>query len=346
MASEDMFDFYSAPDAPVSKKKASMRHHGECKKDPLAKRARTKDPLAAGPSKNTTPPPSPVEKKTPSVPVRLTPSPPAPVEQTQPVAPAPTGDDISSRALRLTKDKMTRILRHERSREAMAGTESMEVDQILNLALNELASAMLTMTASRLHSGVITEKSKSSEQRHAEELKAVEAKYTEQPEVAQKANTALLEEKNKMAEEMKEKQAALDKALEAMAQYKESHLINFGEAKRLEADLIESMQEAEKLEARITELEKTNASNLERYKGATSKCFYDFWKHNQGADFSYLSERMRQTEIAQCVAHLEEEQRAKTTASPEISLATGVEGAEDEAKAAVDQEHPQDPPVS
>ncbi|XP_062094195.1 uncharacterized protein LOC133800257 [Humulus lupulus] len=346
MASKDMFDFYSTPDAPASKKKASRKHREECSKDPPAKKARTEDPPGADPSKNTTPPPSPVEQQTPSVPVRSTPSPPAPVDQTQPAAPTPTGDDISSRALRLSKYRMTRILRHERSREAMAETESMEVDQILNCALNEVASAMLTVTASRLRSGVITEQSKSSEKRHAEELKVVEAKYDEQLEVAQKENTALLEEKNKMAEEMKEKQVALDKALKAKAKYKESHVINFREAKRLEADIIESRQEAEKLEARINELKKTNASNLERYKGATSKCFYDFWKHNQGANFSYLSECMRQTKIARCAARLEEEKRAKTPASPEISLATGVEGAEDEAEATVDQEHTQDPHTS
>ncbi|XP_062114437.1 uncharacterized protein LOC133825524 [Humulus lupulus] len=341
-----MFDFYSAPDAPGSKKKASRRHCEECSKDPPAKKACTEDPPAADPSKNTTPPPSPVEQQNMSVPVGSTPSPSAPADQTQPATSTPIGDDISSRTLRLAKDRMTRILRHERSREAMAGTESMEVDQILNRALNELASEMLTVTASRILSGVITEQSKSSEQQHAEELKVIEEKYVEQLEVAQKANTTLLDEKNKMAEELKEKQAALDKALEAKEKYKESHVINFHEAKKLEAGLIESKQEAEKLEARINELEKTNASNLERYKGATSKCFYDFWKHNQEANFNYLSERMRQTEIARCAACLEEEKRVKTPASPEISLATGVEGAEDEAEAAVDQEHPQDPPAS
>ncbi|XP_062080474.1 uncharacterized protein LOC133785240 [Humulus lupulus] len=222
----------------------------------------------------------------------------------------------------------------------MAGIESMDVDQILNRALNELASAMLTVTASRLRSRVITEQSKASEQRNAKEIKDIEEKYKEQLEVAQKANATLLEEKNKLVEEMEQKQASLNKALEAKEKYKESHLINFRKAKRLEADLIETRQEADKLEARIKDLKKTNASNLERYKGATSKCFYDFWKHNQGANFNYLFERMRQIEIARCVACLEEEERAKTPASPEISLATGVEGIENEVEATVDQENP------
>ncbi|XP_062075288.1 uncharacterized protein LOC133779330 [Humulus lupulus] len=346
MPSEDMFGLYNAPDTPVSKKKASRRHRGECSKEPPAKKTRTEEPPVAGPSKNTTPPPSPLEQQSPPAPVGSTPHAPAPIDQTQPAAPVQTGDDLLSRALRSAKDRMTRILRHERSREAMAGTELMDVNQILNHTLNELASAMLTVIASRLCSGIITEQSKAFEHRHAEEIKVIEAKYKEQLEAAQKANVALLEEKNKLAKEMEQHQAALNKALEAKEKYKESPLTNFRKAKRLEADLIESRQEADKLEARINKLEKTNASNLERYKGAMSKCFYDFWKDNQGADFSYLSERMRKTEIAQCVARLEEEERAKTPALPEISLATGIEGAKNEAEAGVDQENPQDPPAS
>ncbi|XP_062080148.1 uncharacterized protein LOC133784897 [Humulus lupulus] len=347
MPSEEMFDLYSAPDALASKKKASRRHRGKCRKEPPAKKKpalRTLQQLVL--RKNTTPPPSPLEQQSPPAPVGSTPPPSAPVDQTQPAALVQTRDDLSSHALKSSKDKMTRILKHEHSREAMAGIESMDVDQILNRALNELASALLTMIAGWLRSGVITEQSKASEQWHAEELKAVEAKYIEQLEAVQKANAALLEEENKLAEEMKQQQTALNKALEAKEKYKESDLTNFSEAKKLEADLIESRQEADKLEARINDLEKTNASNLERYKGATSKSFYDFWKHNQGADFSYLSECMRQIEIAWCVARLEEEERAKTPASPEISLATGVEGVKNEVEAAVNQENPQDPPAS
>ena len=79
---------------------------------------------------------------------------------------------------------------------------------------------------------------------------------------------------------------------------------------------------------------------------ATVKCFYDFWKHNQEANFSYLPERTRHSEIARCVARLAKEERAKIPALPEISLATGVEGAGNEATTVVDQDTPQDPPAS
>ncbi|XP_062083356.1 uncharacterized protein LOC133789560 [Humulus lupulus] len=241
---------------------------------------------------------------------------------------------------------MAKILKHERCREAMAGTETMDVNQILTHALNELASAMLTATVGHLRSGAITEQSKTSEQRHAEELKVAVAKYDEKLEVAQKTNAVLLEEKNKLVEELREKQTALDKAVEQKDQFKESNRINYREAKKLKEDLIASRQETTKLEGRIEELEKANASNLERYRNATVKCFYDFWKHNQDANFSYLPERTRHAKIAHCAAHLAEEERARIPASPEISLATGMEGADNEATTVIDQDTPQDPPVS
>ncbi|XP_062095092.1 uncharacterized protein LOC133800960 [Humulus lupulus] len=152
MASKDMFDMYSAPEAPASKKRASRRHHGECSKAPPAKKTRTADSPTDGPSTNcstTSFSPRAADSACTSR-VESTPSPPTPANQTQPAAPAPTWGDISSRALRSAKDRMEKILRHERYREAMVGTDSMDVDQILSRALNKLASAMLTVTAGRL----------------------------------------------------------------------------------------------------------------------------------------------------------------------------------------------------
>ncbi|XP_062119920.1 uncharacterized protein LOC133834347 [Humulus lupulus] len=236
MDSENVFDMYYAPEAPeahASKRKSSKRHQGESSKAPPAKKSRTADPLTDGPSTNATPPP-PLEQQTPPAPVGSTPSPPAPTDQTQQATPTSTGGDLLSRALRSAKDRIAKILKHEHYREAMA---------------------MLTVTASQLRSGAITEQSRNFEQRHAEELKAAEAKYVEQLEAAQKTNAALLEVKNKLAEELREKQTALDKE----------------------------------------------------------------------ANFSYILERTRHAEIAQRVARLAEEERARILASPEISLAAGVE---------------------
>ncbi|XP_062106095.1 lysine-rich arabinogalactan protein 18-like [Humulus lupulus] len=117
MESENVFDMYcdpKAPEAPSSKKKASWWHQGESSKAPLAKKTHTADPSADVPSPNATPPPSPLEQQTPPVPVGSTPSPTAPTEQTQQTAPASTGGDISSRALRSAKDRRAKILKHER----------------------------------------------------------------------------------------------------------------------------------------------------------------------------------------------------------------------------------------
>ena len=139
--------------------------------------------------------------------------------------------------------------------------------------------AFLTITVGRLRSGTITKQSKSLEQQHADELEVAEAKYAEQL-------AAVLEEKNKLAEELKEKQSALDKAIEQRENFKESNRVNYHAAKKLEEDLTASRQETTTLEGRIEKLEQANASNLERYKNTTVKCFYDFWKHNQEADFS------------------------------------------------------------
>ncbi|XP_062103834.1 lysine-rich arabinogalactan protein 18-like [Humulus lupulus] len=113
---ENVFDIYSAPEAPEapsSKKKTSKRHPGESSKEPLAKKSRTADPSADGPSTNVMPPPSPLKQQTPPAPVGLTPSPPAPTDQTQQATPASTGGDITSRALRSVKDRVAKISKHE-----------------------------------------------------------------------------------------------------------------------------------------------------------------------------------------------------------------------------------------
>ena len=49
--------------------------------------------------------------------------------------------------------------------------------------------------------------------------------------------------------------------------------------------------------------------------------------------------------MTQCALRLEEEERAKVPASPEISLAVGIDGVDTEAGTTVDQGFPQDPPA-
>ncbi|XP_062119013.1 uncharacterized protein LOC133832721 [Humulus lupulus] len=309
MDSECVLDLYSAPEvpeAPLSKKKASKRHTGESSKMPQAKKSLTAGLPEDRPSSNATPTSSPHEQQTPPAPAGSTPSPTALTDQTQQAGPASTGGDLTSCTFRSVKDRVAKIVNHDRCREAMAATETMDVDQILTCALNEfsnlsylflLRQAFLTLTVVQLRSGVVTEQSKSLEQRHPDKLKTAEAKYAEQLE-------AVLGENNKLAEELKEKQSALDKAIEQRDNFKESNRVNYHAAKKLEEDL------------------------------------------TAGVDFSYLPERARQVEIAPCVARLAEEERARVPALPEISLETGMDGADNDAIDVVDQDTPQDPPAS
>ncbi|XP_062089322.1 uncharacterized protein LOC133795878 [Humulus lupulus] len=147
----------------------------------------------------------------------------------------------------------------------------------------------------------------------------------------------VLEEKNKLAEELKEKQNSLDKAIDQRDQFKESNHVNYCAAKQLEEDLAASRQKNTTLEGQIEELKKANASNLERYKNATLRCFYDFSKHNQSANFNYLPENARNAELARCAARLVEEERARIPAS------SGMDRADNEDANVINQGPPQDP---
>ncbi|XP_062085917.1 protein WEAK CHLOROPLAST MOVEMENT UNDER BLUE LIGHT-like 3 [Humulus lupulus] len=314
MSSEDLFELYNVPVVPSSKKD-STRHRGESSKAPPMKKARTGDPPTTVPSQETTPPQGPLDQT----------STPAPTDQTSPLAPnqtppqAPTSQTppaqiVMSIMFSSAKERLSKLSRHLRSQEAITSTDSMEVNHIINHALNEIASGMLTMIVNWRRSGALITQLKTSEAKHAEELKKVEAKHNEQLEAT----------KAKHAEQLK----AVEKTNAELLDQK-----NKLEAKQLEAELVASRKDTEEMERRIKELEETNASNLERYKGATFNCFYEFWKHNHGADLSYLSECLRRSQIAWYLARLEKEERAKIPASPEISLAMGIEGTEVEAGA-------------
>ncbi|XP_062103673.1 uncharacterized protein LOC133814770 [Humulus lupulus] len=220
----------------------------------------------------------------------------------------------------------------------MVVTEAMDLDLILNRVLNEFTSAMLTLIAGRIRSGIVTEQARTLKQRHEDELKAAEAKYVEQLAV-------VVEEKAKLAKELEEKQRSLDKVHEEREKFKESNRFNYHAAQQLELDLVASRQENTALEGRIEEVEKANTGNLERYKSATLRHFYDFWKHNQGANFNYLPENARDAELVRCAAQLAEEERSRVPASPEISLAAGMDGADNEVAGVVDQNLPHDPPA-
>ncbi|XP_062103573.1 uncharacterized protein LOC133814656 [Humulus lupulus] len=183
MESTNVFDLYSTPEAaaaaPPSKKKASKRHARESSKEPQPKKVRNAGLSKDGPSATVTPP-SPHEQQTPSVVTRLTPSLAALSDQTQQEAPASTGNLMVGRSFKLIKERLTKITKHDRCRVAMAAMETMGVDPILNRALNEFTSAMLTLTAGRIRLGAVTEEARTSDQRHEDELKAAKARHADQ----------------------------------------------------------------------------------------------------------------------------------------------------------------------
>ncbi|XP_062089205.1 uncharacterized protein LOC133795765 [Humulus lupulus] len=154
---------------------------------------------------------------------------------------------------------------------------------------------------------------KEAEVKHTEALKEAEAKHLEALQVTE-AKIASLEE------ELKKKEASIAKITASKEQYKETSLINYREAHKLQDELEISRKE-------VRALEEQNACNLEDYEGAT---------------FEY---HIREAELARCIARLEEETIPR---SAEISLATGIEDAREKAGDAVDQQQksPQDPPAS
>ena len=186
------------------------------------------------------------------------------------------------------------------------------------------------------------------EERLAEQLKVVEAKHAEQVKATEEKNAEQLravEEKiAKLGEELKQHKETLVKVTESKERYKESSVLNYKEASKLQDELVISRKETAELEEPVKLLEETNAIDLERFTRVTFNCFYMFWKNNCEANFNYLPERIKQFELTRCIDRLEEEEKAQ--ASPEISLATDIDGIDEEVGDSIDQQIPQDPPAA
>ena len=142
MASPNVFDLYQTQEeeeVPLVQWKSARRHDGESSQAPPAKKGRTADPSKDGPTgQPSAQPPAPAEKET----APATNPPPAARREQASQAEIP-GTKLSNRSLRSAKDRLAHILKHDRCREAMAEAESMGVDQILNRALNEVASVSI-----------------------------------------------------------------------------------------------------------------------------------------------------------------------------------------------------------
>ncbi|XP_062103915.1 uncharacterized protein LOC133815043 [Humulus lupulus] len=290
MPAEHAFDLYAKS---VSKRKSHKRQSGEGCSNPPAKKSRTDDPPASTPTKETTPPPALAREATPPPPVN--PDPPSSVRQTPPSSPADlkppmsiiqqsagrreeaSGDDLTCVVLDSAKDKLSIITKHCHSREAIQETGSMAVDQVFHRALNEV----LALSAAKAR---YTKQLKVTKVTHAEQLKVIEVKHSGAlKEVEEKHTKALKEAEAKhlevlqvteakiasLEEELKKKEASISKVTTSKEQYKETSLINYREAHKLQAELEISRKE-------FIALEEENARNLEDYEGAAFECFYLF----------------------------------------------------------------------
>ncbi|XP_062103808.1 uncharacterized protein LOC133814922 [Humulus lupulus] len=312
MPSREAFDLYNNinVEAPASRKRGSRRHRGESSSDPSKKRARTKDPPAPPSFKDTTPPPAP-----------LNPTPPAPLHSNPlaPRNPSPPNQSgktqaeaILNTAYNLANDKLKKLSRHRRSQEAFRNVSSMKIYQIFSHALNEVLIGVMTMNIGWCPLEEIVAK-------HAEEIKTVKERLVEQLKVVEVRHAEQLKVvEAKHAEQLRaaeEKAAKLGKKLK---QHQEA-LVKITEAK-----------------------EKYKEASVLNFKEA-SKLQNDLEKQPRGK-LCYLPEHMKQAMLENCTAHLEEERKAQE--SPEISLATGIEGVEEDDGTTVDQQPQQDSPAA
>ncbi|XP_062075220.1 uncharacterized protein LOC133779252 [Humulus lupulus] len=242
MSFEDVFEHYKVAAASSGRKKDSKRTRGESSKT-ASKKAKNEGPLAAVPSKDPTPPPSPLDQQASTPPVNQHSTPPTP--SNQPHRTQPEGS-LSSTVVNSARERIYKLSKHKPSQEAIDGTISMETDQILNRGLNEIG--LLTMTVGWLRGGAMVSQTKNFDTRLAEAMKALEGKNADllekNTELAKqngellekntelnKLNDGLLEQKATLTEELLENQAALNKAKEDKEKFRESANLNYQQSK-------------------------------------------------------------------------------------------------------------------
>ncbi|XP_062115240.1 uncharacterized protein LOC133829553 [Humulus lupulus] len=179
-----------------------------------------------------------------------------------------------SRTLRSARDRLDRIGKSDRVRDAMVEAEDMGADQVLNRTLNEISSALLSaLTArTRIQASIEQAKAKATERHHvkaAEELSAAEAKHAKELE-------ALARERDAAVTKLSEAEAAKDAAVKLRQQYRDSNQTHLREIKHFGETLKSKDEAIVTLEGKVKQLELDNSKNLEKYKRTTLRCFYNF----------------------------------------------------------------------
>ncbi|XP_062120598.1 uncharacterized protein LOC133834846 [Humulus lupulus] len=163
MSTPNIFDMYQAEEEEEVPQlsRRSRKRAGESSRGPSAKKSRPEDPPQGTPTgqnpaptgRTPTPPPAPSEQQ--NTPVRLNP-PAAPTREHLSREEA-HGARLVSRAIRSAKDRLDCIGKGEHIGIAMIQAEELPVDQILNRALNEISSALLSATTARTRAQVLVE---------------------------------------------------------------------------------------------------------------------------------------------------------------------------------------------
>ncbi|XP_062115079.1 uncharacterized protein LOC133829258 [Humulus lupulus] len=345
MSTPNIFDMYQAEEEEEvpQLQRRSKKRAGETSQGPSAKKSRPEDlpqgtPTGQSPAptgRTPTPPPAPSEQQ--NTPARSSP-PPAPAREHLSREEAHEAR-LVSRTIRSAKDRIERIGKGERVGAAMIQAVELPVDQILNRALNEISNALLSAITARTRAQAYFEQIEAKvlekhQVKAAEELSAAEAKHAKELET-------VVRERDAAVTKLSAAEAAKDAAVKLREEYRSYNKTHLREIKHLEGVVKSKDETIATLEGKVQQSELDNSKNLEKYKRRTLRCFYNFWKHNQGADFSYLSEEVRVAELARCAAQLaEEEARAAIPATPSV-VGLDEETIEEE----TDQVVAQDPPA-
>ncbi|XP_062075547.1 uncharacterized protein LOC133779624 [Humulus lupulus] len=128
-----------------------------------------------------------------------------------------------------------------------------------------------------------------------------------------------------------------DELKAAEAKYAEQLAVVLEEKAKLAKQLEEKQRSMDKAREQRDQFKESNRFNFHAAQQL---------EEDLGANFDYLPENARDAELAHCATQLAEEERSRVPASPEISLATGMDGADNEAVGIIDQGPTQDPPAT
>ncbi|XP_062076242.1 uncharacterized protein LOC133780663 [Humulus lupulus] len=238
MSTPNIFDMYQAEEEEEvpQLQRRSKKRTGETSQGPSAKKSRPEDlpqgtPPGQSPAptgRTPTPPPAPSEQQ--NTPARSNP-PPAPAREHLSREEAHEAR-LVSRTIRSAKDRIEHIGKGERVGAAMIQAVELPVDQILNRALNEISSALLSAITARTRAQAYFEQIEAKvlekhQVKATEELSAAEAKHAKELET-------VVRERDAVVTKLSAAEAAKDAAVKLREEYRSYNKTHLREIKHLE----------------------------------------------------------------------------------------------------------------